>query len=276
MYVSNNDSYESSITIADYDISKSLVRIKLTNSNFYLTLSNAGIIWASLDSDSYAQIWKLIAKPNNIHNGADSAARLYNASLSDKDKTARAYKLGNEEFVARYYADANEITNVNKILSIDEVNSLHTHNIKIVSVYQDSANYAAYFNASEGERDAIVALSLAKERNQTPDSAIYFAVDYDASSSEMGNIMAYFSAIKTVFDNHATKYKIGAYGNGLTCSTIKGLYAEYSWLSGSTGHHGYAQYDSPEEYNIKQSERIVYNNITFDDDIAVGDDYGQW
>ena len=276
-YVSDDDSYESSITVEKYDASQNLVMIKLTSSNLYLTVSNTGIIWSSPNNNLDTQLWQVIAKANNIHNGADSAARLYNASSSNnKDKTARAYKLGNEEFVARYYADAGEILNIDKILSVKEVESLKGHKLEIVSVYQDSSNYASYFNASEGEKDAIVALSLAKERNQTAGSAIYFAVDYDASYGEMTNIKAYFSAIKSVFDNADVKYKIGVYGNGLTCSTIKGLYAEYSWLNCSTGHHGYSQYDSPDKYNIKQAEQIVYNNITFDDDIAVGDNYGQW
>ena len=48
------------------------------------------------------------------------------------------------------------------------------------------------------------------------------------------------------------------------------------WLSRSTGHYGYPQYDTPERYNLKQAEEIFYNNIHFDDNIAVGDDYGQW
>jgi hypothetical protein len=274
--VSDDNSYESSITVEKYDASQNIVRIKLTSSNLYLTVSDVGIIWSSLNENFETQLWQVIPKPNNIHNGADSAARLYNASLSDMDRTARAYKLGNEEFVIRYYADADEITYVSKILSVKEVESLKDHKLKIVSVYQDSSDYASYFNASEGEKDAIVALSLAKERNQPAGSAIYFAVDYNASSSDMKNIKEYFSAIKSVFDSADVKYKIGVYGNGLTCSTIKGLYAEYSWLNCSTGHHGYSQYDSPDKYDIKQAERIVYNNITFDDDIAVGDDYGQW
>lgn len=163
-----------------------------------------------------------------------------------------------------------------KILTVDESNLLHNHGIKIISIYQDSANYAAYFNANEGQKDAMVALSLANERNQPAGSAIYFAVDYDASNQEMDNIKAYFSAIKSVFDSANINYKIGVYGNGLVCSTIKGLYAEYSWLSRSTGHYGYPQYDTPERYNLKQAEEIFYNNIHFDDNIAVGDDYGQW
>ena len=276
VYVSDDDSYESFITVANYDTSQDLVMIKLTNSNLYLTLSDVGIIWSSLNNNSTAQIWKIVAKPDNIHNGADTASRLYNAFLSDKDKTVRACKLGGEKFVVRYYADADEISQTNKILSVDEADSLHNHDIKIVSVYQDSANYASYFNASEGEKDATIALSLARERNQPAGSAIYFAVDYDASNNDMENIKAYFSAIKSVFNNADVKYKVGVYGNGLTCSTIKGLYAEYSWLNCATGHQGYAQYDSPDNYNIKQAEEIVYNNITFDDNISVGNDYGQW
>lgn len=276
VYLSNNNSYESDITVINCDPSQSLVRIKLTSSNLYLTLSDVGIVWSSFDNNSNTQIWKIAEKPNEIHNGADSATCLYHASMTDKDKTIRACRLGGEEFVARYYADVDKITNKGKILTVDESNSLHNHGIKIISIYQDSADYAAYFNANEGQKDAMVALSLANERNQPAGSAIYFAVDYDASNQEMDNIKAYFSAIKSVFDSANINYKIGVYGNGLVCSTIKGLYAEYSWLSRSTGHYGYPQYDTPERYNLKQAEEIFYNNIHFDDNIAVGDDYGQW
>ena len=119
-------------------------------------------------------------------------------------------------------------------------------------------------------------MTLARDLNQPAGSAIYFAVDYNANNNDMVNIKAYFSAINSVFNDADVKYKVGVYGNGLTCSTIKGLYAEYSWLSCSTGHLGYTQYDSPDYYNIKQAEEIDYNDIMFDDNISVGNDYGQW
>lgn len=43
-YLSNNNSYESDITVINCDPSQSLVRIKLTSSNLYLTLSDVGIV----------------------------------------------------------------------------------------------------------------------------------------------------------------------------------------------------------------------------------------
>ena len=147
-----------------------------------------------------------------------------------------------------------------------------------MSVYQDSAKYASYFSASEGEKDATIALSLAKDLNQPAGSAMYFSVDYDATNPHMASNKEYFSALQSVFDTADVKYKIGVYGNGLTCRIIKDeeKYAEYSWLSHSIGHEEYLQYDFPDKYNIKQAEFVFYNNIQFDDNIAVGDDYGQW
>ena len=89
----------------------------------------------------------------------------------------------------------------------------------------------------------------------------------------MERIKNYFQVIKNKFGN---RYKIGVYGSGLVCSTIKPTYANYSWLSQSSEHLGYENYDSTTKYNIKQAEEYNYNGLTVDDDVAVGNDYGQW
>ena len=66
------------------------------------------------------------------------------------------------------------------------------------------------------------------------------------------------------------------YGNGLVCSSIKPIYAQYSWLCHSTTDKGYEDYDDISKYNIKQAEMHSCNGIDVDDDVAVGSDYGQW
>ena len=271
VYVSNNSSYESNVTIVVDDISDNLIKIKLSNSNLYLTLSDAGIVWASLASDSNNQRWQLVEKPNNIHNGADTRDPLYDGNASDKDRTVRAYKLGGENFVIRYYAKPE---NNSKILTDTEVNAFRDYGINIVSVYQDVGDKEEYFSSEYGTQNATRALELANSLGQPHGSAIYFAVDYDAK--DLNNIRDYFSAIKKVFDENGNKYQIGVYGSGKVCIAIQQLYAQYSWLNCATGHADYDDYDSPSKYNIKQAESIKYDKTKFDDCIAVGDDYGQW
>ena len=109
--------------------------------------------------------------------------------------------------------------------------------------------------------------------NQPYGTAIYFAVDYDAHIDHLERIRDYFDIIKNKVGG---RYKIGVYGSGLVCSSIKPNYAQYSWLTHSTGFYGYDEYDDITKYNIKQAETYSYNGFKFDDDIAVCSDYGQW
>ena len=280
--VSDSASDENSmITLVSVDPTKNLYKIMLTSSGLYLAYETEvienSIQWVQ-EQHTYSNnhIWKLEAKDANIHNGADTAARLYDSSATDKDRSIRAYKLGREEFLIRYYAKE---ANNHKVLQSDEVHSLQQGEVKIniVSVYQDVGNEDQYFSSSLGTQNANRALELAESLGQPTDSAIYFAVDYDAASStELKNVRDYFSAIKKVFNDNGNKYQIGVYGSGLVCRSIMGTYAQYSWLSCATGHWEYDQYDTPLKYNIKQAEKIYYNGKELDDCIAVGDDYGQW
>ena len=278
VYVSNNDTYEADVTIVDYNTSRNLVRIKLSCNNYYLTLSDSGIEWRPGANNPNNQIWQLVRSPLNIHNGADTASPLYDGSATDKDRTIRAFKLGGEEFVIRYYADVGEIKFKNKILTPAEATALHNRGIHIVSIYQDSADDISYFTAENGTKDARMALAMAENCNQPENSAIYFAVDRYIGSDDVNKIINYFSAVKFVFNRAEKKYKLGVYGSGLVCSRMKDIYAyaDYSWLCGSTDYPGYSSYDSPEYYEIKQAEIIEYNGTPFDDCVAVGDDYGQW
>ena len=92
------------------------------------------------------------------------------------------------------------------------------------------------------------------------------------------NLVEYFKTIRNFFNAQTTKYKVGVYGSGDVCKLIKQNkgYADYSFLAGGTGWPGYAEYDSPTMYNIKQGENISYAGSGFDDDIAVGPNFGQW
>lgn len=278
VYVSNNASYKSNLSIDRLNSSPDLARIKLWESGRWLCLTVSGdnIVWAELDSNNSNQIWKLREKTADIHNGADTPNPLYDDSVTDKDRTIRACKLGGEEFVIRYYADENKILQKNKILSVKEAEALHRHGINIVLVYQDAGNNDIYFSADLGKENAEKALELAESLHQKPNSAIYFAVDYDAqSSSELQHIKNYFEAIESVFNRNGNKYRIGVYGSGKVCNHVKNC-VQLSWLCGATGFGDYDTYDSTSNYNIKQAEYIYYNGTKFDDCIAVGNDYGQW
>ncbi len=164
------------------------------------------------------------------------------------------------------------ITYVDKTITPEELKNIKDRGLKVVVVYQNFGNGAQHFTTDHAKLDAFCALVDAKRIGQPYGSTIYFAVDFDAT--DMDQITAYFDTIKKVIKG---RYKIGVYGSGLTCKTIKeNCDVSYTWLCQSTGYAEYPDYDTTSKYNIKQAERIVYNDVTFDDDVAVGSDYGQW
>lgn len=171
------------------------------------------------------------------------------------------------------------ITGNGKSLVTYEKDLYKKHNINIVSVYQNDGTQYEYFTENHAKLDALSALMSAKILNQPHGTAIYFAVDYVADNNQLERIKNYFNIIKNKLGG---RYKIGVYGTGLVCSAVKPESAYFSWLSQSTGSEGtenyehYEDYDDTTKYNIKQAEYCSYNDIKFDDDIAVGSNYGQW
>ena len=174
------------------------------------------------------------------------------------------------------------ITGNGKSLLPDEKDRYLTNNINIVSVYQNAGDNYEYFTEKHAKLDALCALLSAKKLGQPYGTTIYFAVDFDidGGSDEDAEGNAKIKRIKTYFDIVKNKiggrYQIGVYGSGYVCSAIKPSYAQYSWLKNSIDHEGYEDYDDPTKYNIKQAETYSCGDIGFDDDVAVGNDYGQW
>lgn len=223
-----------------------------------------------------AQKWRMTEVVDGTHtisNGLDTIAPLTEGTLN-----AINYSSDNVEFIARYYCSD---TTKTKLLKSDEASLISDKGFAIVSVYQDRNNRDSDFSDLWYESDANGAYQAAVNAGQPAGTAIYFAVDYNPDESSINEyIIPYFQAIKNKLENKAIKYKIGVYGSGLVCRTIKqklGL-AEYSWLAMSTGYWGSEAYDDPRLYDIKQfNEHPTYNGVKFDRDISgYNTDFGQW
>ena len=129
-------------------------------------------------------------------------------------------------------------------LTAAEAAALIGTGLAIVPVFEGAGNRVGWFNAQQGASDALAALGHAASIGQPPGSAIYFAVDFDASAGEVGSaITSYFVAVNNTFRSRNAPYRIGIYGSGLVCSTLTGAgLASLGWLSGSRGWRGYATY----------------------------------
>ena len=143
------------------------------------------------------------------------------------------------KFVCRYYrpGDIGALTH-------GEAQALIGAGLSLVAVFEGGGNKPSWFSAAQGTADAQHALDHAAKVGQPSGTAIYFAVDYDASAGDVGaGISAYFGAIKAAFAAAGAPFRIGVYGSGLVCQTIiaAGL-ASTGWLSGSTGWRSYSSY----------------------------------
>jgi hypothetical protein len=175
------------------------------------------------------------------------------------------------DFVARYYRSP---TSHWPTLSASEARLLSSSNLNIVVVWEGASNHASYFSQASGANDATSAYHQAKSIGQPAGSAIYFAVDYDASAADVtGQISDYFQGVAAGFvAAGGPDYKIGVYGSGAVCQAlIDGGLAEYSWLAMSTGWRGYD--DFVDKCDILQGKALETLPFDHDSDDA-DDDYG--
>ncbi|UTY60483.1 DUF2272 domain-containing protein [Massilia sp. erpn] len=153
-------------------------------------------------------------------------------------------------FVCRYYSFTTK--QPQKRLTPAEADQLLSANLALVAVYEDGPTAADYFSRARGEQDGKHAYAYARNVGQPTDSAIYFAVDYDATQQDVaGPITQYFQGVKAglaASNPGQTPYPIGVYGSGRVCAAIKDKLqlATYAWLAESHGWAGHAAYTKPD------------------------------
>jgi hypothetical protein len=173
---------------------------------------------------------------------------------------------GGYSFVARYYSGS---PSSHKNLTAAEAKLISDAGLQLVAVFENNSTSLPYFTVARGTKDAAEALSMAASVGQPHGTAIYFTVDYDASSQDIaGAITSYMQAVKTGI---AGKYTIGIYGSGAVCAAmVKAGLAELTWLSQSMGFNGSSTFSN---WNIKQGMPLTICGLNADPDDAHGE-YG--
>jgi hypothetical protein len=171
------------------------------------------------------------------------------------------------DFVLRYYSHR-----ASKNLSLGEARALSDAQLQIGVVWETMGTQAAFFTYMQGLSDGSAAFQMAHSSIGQPfDSAIYFAVDYDATQADLdGPITDYFKGIRDAFvlaSKRAACYPIGVYGSGLCCAyLLKRELATFSWLSQSTGFSGSADYKAKGLYNLVQK---MPQSVVLDDGATI-------
>lgn len=181
----------------------------------------------------------------------------------------------NVAFVGRYYSNLAQTRLPAKVLTPGEAHSLCQAGFLLVAVWE-LLNTPGYLNAPQGQADGEYAYRYANEAIRQPEnSAIYFAVDFDATQVQFSeSVVPYFEGVARSFaklSGNQPLYSIGVYGSGAVCAALKqaGL-ARYGWLSQSTGWQGSQSY---QDWDIKQGSRVFHPPFEFDADVAK-DDFG--
>lgn len=181
-------------------------------------------------------------------------------TVSNISSVASVLKSQGYTFVIRYYS----VKENAKRMTAAESTAIGAAGLKRVVVYQNLHNCYEKFSAEIAEHDAADAISQAKANGQQS-STIYFAVDYDASESEIdANITNHFRVLQQRLS--PAGYSVGVYGSSLVCKKLKeNLSLPRTWLAMSTGWGYETEFD---DWDIHQTREVVVAGIKFDENEA--------
>ncbi len=180
------------------------------------------------------------------------------ATILDKSKATFLYSEG-YRYIGRYLTNA--ASGIDKAMTRQEAEVILDAGLNFFPIYQTTGNTASYFSAAKGTEDAGKAIEAAFKLGLPEGTVIYFAVDYDATRSQItSNILPYFQKIAERMDK--VFYKVGVYGAKGVCSAVfeKG-YAEYSFVSSlSSGFYANAGFKMPENWTFNQFSETTVND----------------
>src|ERR1700685_106555 len=103
-------------------------------------------------------------------------------------------------FIGRYYSNLSATRNPAKVLTPREAHNLSQAGFSLVAVWELLAT-PTYFSSAQGTADGQYAYRYAFDIIRQPEnSAIYFAVDFDASQALfVQNVVPYFQGVAQAF-----------------------------------------------------------------------------
>lgn len=146
--------------------------------------------------------------------------------------------------IARYYNFRNSDRLPEKALGLAEARALARAGIRLVTVFQQRQTRVEDFAEHIGLRAGRRAHALAADAVGQPEgSAIYFAVDFDASEQDIDkSIRPYFEGVRQALaaeGGGTPRYRVGAYGSGLVCRHLsEARLIDFVWISMSRGFRG--------------------------------------
>src|SRR6266702_202855 len=143
-----------------------------------------------------------------------------------------------------------------KQVKSDEARAIADAKMRLAIVYEGAGDKVSQFSEGLGYLDAKYSRQKAPERGQPDGSAVYFAVDFDATAGQVeSRIIPYFQGVKRAFEEEGggVDLRVGVYGSGLVCRTVKKAdLADLTWISCSMGWAESRAFLAAGDYTLRQ------------------------
>ena len=183
--------------------------------------------------------------------------------------------------VIRYYS--RDTIRSAKRLSRDEALALVGAGLRLGVVHEARrGDLAASFEHASGVADARYSRTYGSLTiGQPPGSVIYFAVDFDATATEVRDfIVPYFRGVNDAFAELTGErdYVIGVYGSGAVCrALLDAQLVKKTWLAQSRGWRGYNAFHASNRWDLKQEMAQAVAGLDCDQNVAQGGgDFGDF
>ncbi|GAA3570300.1 hypothetical protein GCM10022235_44440 [Kribbella ginsengisoli] len=207
--------------------------------------------------------------------------RAFDCSL-DYITTERAatVKAAGYQTVGRYLTNVPGSTK-NKKIQPGEIATILAAGLTLFPIYQANGRVVTDFTFTQGFANALEAHDAARGYGFSPGTALYFAVDYDATQDEIeSNIVPYFQGVEAGLRSRGKVYPHGVYGSRNLCTQVSSqTYARFSFVSGmSTGFSGNMGFPLPVNWSFNQIQTLTLGTgtgkIDIDKDVKSGRDPG--
>lgn len=200
---------------------------------------------------------------------------------SQSGNRAAALRAAGVQSVIRYYS--RDTIRPAKRLSRDEAIALVGAGLRLGVVHEARrGDLAISFEHASGVADARYARTYGNTTiGQPGGSAIYFAVDFDATATEVRDlIVPYFRGVNDAFAEATGEqnYVIGAYGSGAVCAALlDAQLVRKTWLAQSRGWRGYNAFLSSNRWDLRQEMPETVGGLECDPDVSQnGGDFGDF
>ncbi len=202
-----------------------------------------------------------------MHWGIDTASNLEGKGPCIRSTFIRGVPA---TFACRYIATDSTLR---KVMTRAEAESLSASGLWIVTIFEDDPTSPRYFSRSRGEKDGSAAKGYAKSvLEQPPGSPIYFAVDFDAQSSERERIVSYFEGVNAALrSTTGTPYATGIYGSTWVLSwAAEAHLGDFYWQSMPPAWSGGQNRHVSRHANLRQHPAMRLCGVVADVDESWG------